>query len=33
MFVIHVEFFKLLKWAFAAAMILAIMHDAFGWWL
>lgn len=33
MFLVHVEFFKLLRWAFVAAFVLAVMHDAFGWWL
>lgn len=33
MFVIHADFFRVLKWAFVAAAALAVMHDAFGWWL
>jgi hypothetical protein len=33
MFVVHVEFFKLLRWAFYIVCVLSVMHDKFGWWL
>lgn len=33
MLVVHVEFFKLLRYAFLVCIWLAVMHDAFGWWI
>lgn len=33
MFIIHVEAFKLLRYGILVCIWLAVMHDAFGWWL
>lgn len=33
MFVVHVSFWSLVRVGFAVCVILAVMHDKFGWWL
>lgn len=33
MFIVHLSFRGLLLGAFALAVLLAVMHDAFGWWI